>query len=208
MNLVKPPFTLSEPFLFAWKSFIKNLQPFLIIISILVLLTLLPEFLDKTLFGNNAIIFYILQTVAFLLQAYVSITVYKLVLNWHDHQQIGLAKWSEINSRFVPYVFILLLYALVVVGGIVLLIIPAILWSVWYGFAQLIAIDQKVGVFEAFAKSRELTRGHFWILFSFGAATLALGLAEGVITKLTSFVITEPFIVLATVYVYRKLEKR
>lgn len=62
----------------------------------------------------------------------------------------------------MPLVLVALLETLVVAGGLVLLVIPGLVFSVWYGFAQLAAIfDGKRG-FEALTFSKRLVAGRFW----------------------------------------------
>ncbi|MFH1253083.1 MAG: hypothetical protein V1664_02000 [Candidatus Uhrbacteria bacterium] len=59
-------------------------------------------------------------------------------------------------------VFVALLEALVILGGFILLIVPGIIFWVWFSLSQMAAIlDNKKGT-AALSFSRELVRGKFW----------------------------------------------
>lgn len=65
--------------------------------------------------------------------------------------------------RFIlSYIFITILTALAVVGGLILLIIPGIMFMVWFSFAPYVLINEEKRGTEALSRSRELVRGRFW----------------------------------------------
>jgi hypothetical protein len=68
-------------------------------------------------------------------------------------------------------------------GGVLLLIIPGIIFGVWLSFSNFVFIDKGLGVKASMGKSRELIKGRFWAvlwrLFVFG---LFSGLAGAVVS--------------------------
>jgi len=69
---------------------------------------------------------------------------------------------ESVRSVIWPVVLVSFLQMLVVLGGTLLLIVPGVIFSVWYYFAPLSAmLDGKRGT-EALSFSRELSRGRFW----------------------------------------------
>ncbi|MFA4873572.1 MAG: hypothetical protein WC659_06645 [Patescibacteria group bacterium] len=62
--------------------------------------------------------------------------------------------------------FNVLLIALVVgliqIGGFILLIVPGLIFSIWFAFAIYYVILEKMGIKESLKKSKELTKGKFW----------------------------------------------
>lgn len=76
--------------------------------------------------------------------------------------------------RPIPVIAVTVLYYLGVAAGLLLLIIPGIIFAVVYLFADIALIDRRLSPGEAFGESAELTRGHrlplffllifFWIL--------------------------------------------
>jgi hypothetical protein len=54
------------------------------------------------------------------------------------------------------------LTTLAVIGGFILLIIPGIIFAVWFSLASYIVIDQQVDAVEAMKRSKALVRGRIW----------------------------------------------
>jgi hypothetical protein len=61
-------------------------------------------------------------------------------------------------SLFVSSVFVLLF----IISGSVLLLIPGIMFAVWFAFAPLISVAERTSPFAALLISRELVKNHFW----------------------------------------------
>lgn len=80
---------------------------------------------------------------------------------------------GELFSHAAPFVGTLVLNGILagIAIGLVLIIVPGlILLTIWAVIAPSIVVEDR-GVFEAFARSRELVRGHGWQVF--GAIVLA-----------------------------------
>lgn len=83
--------------------------------------------------------------------------------------QLGLGK--EIDTNVVPlfalsvlgsFIWVSVLQALTIAGGLLLLIVPGIIFLVWFGFApQALLLDGKKGL-DALSASRDLAKGRFW----------------------------------------------
>lgn len=82
---------------------------------------------------------------------------------------------SHAGTRVLPFLLVGLLQALVVFGGLLLLIIPGIVFAVWYGFAPIAAaVDGQNGL-PALSASRRLSLGRFWaVAWRFFAGPLTL----------------------------------
>ena len=70
------------------------------------------------------------------------------------HDRARLAIW--------PVVVVNLLQMLIVLGGVILLVIPGIIFAVWYFFAPLSAMLDGTRGTEALSASRNVSRGRFW----------------------------------------------
>lgn len=97
-----------------------------------------------------------------------------------------------------------LLYPLIFIGGLLLLIIPGIIWGIMYSYANFLVIDKNLGAIEAFKASAAATRGNRWNLYKAGivfAGVFLLGaLALGI-----GLLIAIPVIQLAGLAIYDKL---
>lgn len=94
-------------------------------------------------------------------------------------------------ARRIPYgrlVLVDLLFALIVIMGILLLVVPGIVFMVWFGLAGPIVEIEKRGPLAALRRSRDLVRGSFWrvlaIVAPIGLATNALVDAVGALGSL------------------------
>jgi zinc-ribbon domain len=63
------------------------------------------------------------------------------------------------------YAGLTLLLGLIVTGGSLLLIIPGIVFIIWFFFCQYILADEGLGGWQALERSRQLVRGHWWAIF-------------------------------------------
>ena len=80
----------------------------------------------------------------------------------HNRETDPVILRKQTRNLFVPVIAVGFLYALIVFGGIALLIIPGILFFVWFALAQLAVILERKRGWEAFTFSKSLVRGHFF----------------------------------------------
>jgi hypothetical protein len=66
------------------------------------------------------------------------------------------------KSLIIPSFLGGLLYGLIVFGGLLLLIIPGIIFSVWYAFSAMGIVLDKKPVLESLSYSKSLVMGRFW----------------------------------------------
>ena len=80
----------------------------------------------------------------------------------------------------IYWIFLLLsiVLTLVYVFGFVLLIVPGVLFIVWFAFSRFIAIEKGLGVKPALLKSKELVKGIYWKILGrllvFGAFAMVI----------------------------------
>ncbi|MGA3291583.1 MAG: hypothetical protein ABSC49_00340 [Candidatus Microgenomates bacterium] len=65
------------------------------------------------------------------------------------------------------WIFLLLniVLALAYLLGFVLLIVPGVLFVVWFAFSRFIMIEKGTGIKESFLESKELVKGNYWRIF-------------------------------------------
>jgi hypothetical protein len=69
--------------------------------------------------------------------------------------------WRKLGRYFLTN----LLTSLIMVIGYILLIVPGVVFTVWYSFSQYIVITQDVGPIQALKASKKLVSGRFWPVF-------------------------------------------
>ncbi|MEG6509854.1 hypothetical protein V6C03_12860 [Methyloligella sp. 2.7D] len=89
--------------------------------------------------------------------------------------------------------------------GLVLLIVPGIIFALMFAFGTVVVMDRGLGPIKALEESRRITRGHRWRLLGFGLLLGLLNLA-GLLAFGLGLLVTVPVSFLAGIYAYRLLE--
>lgn len=81
-----------------------------------------------------------------------------------------------------PLILITILYTLALAGGLMLLIIPALIFLTMWAVVFPVAVIERVGITWAFQRSQDLTRGYRWPIFGL---LFLYGLISGVLSMAT-----------------------
>lgn len=126
-------------------------------------------------------------------------------------KQVRLAALGRRSWRLVPHVLIAVILAfLIIVGGTLLLLIPGLVFWVWYGFVQQETILHKQRGWNALASSHDLVRGRFWpVAWRLVAGPLFILLGYVFLIALLFalfglFTETENLIATSNIYLYRE----
>ncbi len=118
-------------------------------------------------------------------------------------------KFTDIFSEyrlFWKYLGVSILIPITVFAGLILLIVPGIIWAVRFSLSTFIVVDTKVGPIVAMKESWAITEGSFWSLLLFwiavGAANIVGFLALGI-----GLLVSIPVTTFAAIHVYRELSK-
>ncbi len=111
------------------------------------------------------------------------------------------------------YFGVSLLSGFIVSIGFLLLIIPGIIFSIWFGFAAILVVLGNLGPTDALKKSKDLVSGYFWPVLGRFAAFAVLG---ALISMVFNFIpvlgplvgiLISPFFVLLHVLLLRDLQR-
>jgi uncharacterized membrane protein len=97
-----------------------------------------------------------------------------------------------------------ILLSLAVAIGLVLLIVPGIIFGLMFMFATFVVIERELGPIDAMNESNRLTRGHKWQLFGFVLVLLLINLL-GLLALVVGILVSIPVSTLAFVHAYRVL---
>jgi len=108
------------------------------------------------------IILYILSILAYIfIASWSQIALLYTIKN--NKENIGIRQsYKKALRKILPYWWTLFLLGLVVTGGLMLLLIPGIIFIIWFMFAAYILILEDTGGLNALLKSREYVEGHWW----------------------------------------------
>jgi len=80
-------------------------------------------------------------------------------------------------GKFFPYLWVIILVGLTVFGGLLLLIIPGIIFAVWFSLAGYVRIIEGIGSTGALKRSKQLVKGNWWYVLG---APLVCGIVYGI----------------------------
>lgn len=90
-----------------------------------------------------------------------------------------------------------LLIVLINFGGLILLVIPAIIFGIWYSFSKFIFLDRGLGIKESLKASKNLVTGRFWAILGryivFGLFTGLFGIVLAMLPFSLGGIITTIF---------------
>jgi len=113
-------------------------------------------------------------------------------------------------ERFFSFFKVYLLYALIIFSGLVFLVIPGIIFSIWFGFAPFILAREDVRGVDALLKSKEYVKGNwsrvFGLLLAVWLVSFALSLIPYAGHILSIFFI--PFVLVYEYLLYEGLKER
>ncbi|MCD6147811.1 DUF975 family protein [bacterium] len=197
-------FSKSEAVRFGWNTTRSNLGFFIGLLIVVGMIYFVPDFIAEFLKRDAPVLSFIIDIISWILGIVVQMGLIKIALRFCDNQRAKLADLFSCPSLFFKYLFGLILYQLIVLGGTILLIIPGIIWAIKFQFFDYFIIDKGLGPIEALKESSAITRGAKWDLFLFD---LLLGFINflGAICLLIGLFVTVPIAMVAMAFVYRKL---
>ena len=197
-------FSIDEALRFGWNTTKSNLGFFVGLLVISCLLLIIPLTIAMGALEVNTFLGIILHIADFVLTILIAMGLVKIVLRFCDQEK---GKFSDLFSQyrlFFKYLVTSILYFLIVFGGMLLFIIPGIIWSIQFWFFDYFVIDKGLRPMEALKKSSAITQGVKWKLFVFSMATILINIL-GALLLLVGLFVTIPTTMLAWAFIYRKL---
>jgi uncharacterized membrane protein len=138
------------------------------------------------------------------LGTFVSMGVTAFYLAAHDNpDSVSLSSlWHP--RPFWKFLGASILLGLAIAIGIILLIVPGIIFSLMFLFTTFIVIERELGPIEAMKESNRITRGHKWPLLGFVLVLTLINLL-GLLALVVGLLVSIPVSTLAFVHAYRVL---
>lgn len=150
----------------------------------------------KSLVGIAATIFLII----------IRIGYNKIFLRMSDEDKPKFNDIFKEYSLFWKFLGVSILLPLTILGGLILLIVPGVVWAVRFAFSPLILVDTRMGPIASMKESWAITKGNFWSLLLFGLSIVLLNLL-GILVFGVGLLITIPVSTFASIHIYRELSK-
>ncbi len=160
-------------------------------------------------------IFILTMIIFVVISVWIYIAMIKAVGQVLEGKMIGVKETLKASlSKILPIFGVFILTGIVVGIGVILLIIPGIIFGVWFYFAQYVLVIENVGVIAAMKRSRELVKGYFWPVVGRGLIIILYTWLISLAVSLTLFPVVQmvilglitPYFYLLPYLVYRDLK--
>ncbi|MEK7084587.1 MAG: hypothetical protein AAB932_05115 [Patescibacteria group bacterium] len=201
------PFSIGEALSFGWGVVKKNIGFFILLMIVVYAVSYLPSVFGVFIAEESMFLYMLISIAGTILGFIISIGFMHITIKFADGQQGG---WNDLFARAnLWWKFLLgsLLYGLIVMAGMILLIIPGIIWAIKYSQMFYIIVDKQIGPLEALKQSGQMTAGVKGSLFLFWIVAGLVNLLGFLLFLVGSFV-TVPITYVAMAHVYRKLSQR
>ena len=198
----QPIFLIGEAIRFGWNTMKSNLGFFIGILIVSVLIGVVPDVIERLV---SSIPIRIVVGIPFwVLNLVIWMGLIRIALRLHDNKDVGFTDLFSCFPLFFNYLFGSILYGLIIFVGIILLIIPGIIWAIKFQFYSYFIVDEGLGPIEALKRSSLITKGFKWNLFLLGLLLILINVL-GALCLLVGLFATIPTAMLAVSFVYRKL---
>ena len=157
------PFSVGDAVSYGWSAYWKNAGTLIVIALVVIAIDVVFNIIGSSI--NSSFGSVLFSLLGWLLGLLISLGWFRVSL------EITRGQRPEIGDLFKaqgygPYVGASILFALGFWIGIVLLIVPGIIFALTFGFYHFVIAERgdSVGVMDALRRSAELTRGHRWEL--------------------------------------------
>lgn len=199
-------FSKGEAIKFGWKVAKENLGFFVVLLLIGFLPQVIPNILGRTFtWGRDFTFIALIYNLIFItLAIIIQLGYIKVALRFADGQKAELAELFRSSPLILKYLAGAIIYHVIVLIGLLLLIVPGIIWAIKFGFFSYFVVEG-AGPIEALKKSSQITQGAKWDLFLF---YILIGLVNvlGFLALIVGLFVTIPATMVATAYVFRKLQ--
>lgn len=197
-------FSKGEAIRFGWNTMKNNLGFFIGLLIIAGLITIILYVLQLLMEKDAPDLSLILSIVSVVLGVIIEMGMIKIALEFTDNSKAKLGDLFSCIPLLPKYMVASILYGLIVLGGMILLIIPAIIWGIKFHFFSYFIIDKGEGPIEALKRSSSITKGAKWDLFLFGLLIIGINIL-GLLALVIGLFATIPTSMVAIAFVYRKL---
>lgn len=134
--------------------------------------------------GNVSLGFVILSLISFIIGLWFNSTTYYSLFNLSKNADTKSVLKLGFSS-LPKYLLLVATLGAIVVLGIIFLVIPGIIFSVWFGYAIYLVLEDDKGLKEAFAFSKKMVKGRF---FKILGRNIIFGFFGVLVTFMLSFI--------------------
>jgi|TARA_B100001964_G_C14149258_1_gene561231 uncharacterized membrane protein len=205
-------FSKKEALTFGYNSFKKNYKLLILVVVFLLIIANVPEvgmgmFDGKELPFIMTISLFIIGLVFWALEVILSMGLIRISLKLlHEKKAVFVDLFHDIN-HFLDYIVASILYILATAAGLILLIVPGIIFMVRFQYFGFFIIEKKFGPVESLKASWHVTDGVVINILLFNILLILINVL-GAIVFVVGLLVSIPVSMMANVHVYNKLQTR
>jgi uncharacterized membrane protein len=148
----------------------------------------------------------LINILVFFFNLLLTLGVIKIIFQLSQNHHTEIWDIFKNGHHLIQFIAAHILYGFIVTIGIILLIIPGIIWAIQFCFFPLLIIDKNLNPVEALKASSRLTQGYKWQLLNFFLILFMIN-AVGFILIGIGLLATIPISLLAYTSLYRELSR-
>jgi len=199
---------MNEAVKFGWGKMKENLGFFIGLLLIIAVIYFVGGFIQEAVGGNRpsppigAVIIALLFRA---IEMIINMGLIVIAIKFADNAKGELRDLFSQIHLFFKYLLGSICYGLIVALGMILLIVPGIIWAIKFQFYGYLIIDKGMGPIQAIKESGKITYGAKTDLFLFNLALVGINIL-GALALIIGLFATIPTSMVAFAYVYRKLQ--
>ena len=198
-------FEVGDAIRFGWETTKANLSLVVILTLVAAVATGIPFAIAQGFGPGGPVLAALFGPIGAIVSLVVSVGAIRISLRLHDGGSASVRDLFAVDGPlFWRYFLASILYELIVAVGLILLIVPGVIFSVRYMFYGYAIVERNARPLEAMAQSAAATRGAWWNVSLFGLAILLLNIL-GALLLGVGLLVTAPMSALAAAWVYRRL---
>ena len=198
-------FSKSEAFRFGWETAKGNIGFFIWVILAGYVLPTAINVAASGLFERHPFFGAVLWLASTLLSCILIMGILRIGLKFTDGEQPVFGDLFSCFPLIFKWILAYIVFSLIVIGGLILLVVPGVIWTIKYGFFSFFIIDREdIGPIEALKESSRITQESKGNLFLFGLIAYGV-IVLGVICLFIGLFWAVPTVFVALTFVYRKL---
>ena len=184
-----------------WAQTKRHFPSFALLVLVSILLSVLSNAFGQGFFGS------LWRFLIDLVQVAVWMVWVRFALSAEEGRAPDPAEIRPTLSSYVEFLLGSIAYWVIVTIGLVLLVVPGVIWAVRFGLFPFFIIDQKMDTLAALKRSYSTVRGITGQLLVFALIVFGLNLLGAICFGIGLFV-SMPVTAIAAAYVYRKVRGR
>jgi len=193
-----------------WKVIKDNRGTSIVTLAVFIILMAMGEIsqaISTKFWPNFAPFTVLLCCVTFTAYTFARICLIQVSLGYAFKKTAKINELEITLKQFIRFFVVELLFCLLIIIGLVLLIVPGIIWGQKYQFAELFILKYNCGIIESFKKSSQLTSGYKSSLFGYNVIGIFFSLL-GIFACCIGILITAPIATACWVNAFSRLIKK